>query len=109
MRGQTWRNFDFWLFGTVLILCIFGIAMIRSAIAGSESIADSVPRQAIFVAISLVVMFVVSAVDYHYWKSIIRPLYIFNIIFLIVIFAIGTARFGASRWLDFGLVGAARF
>ncbi len=104
MRTQTWRNFDFWLFGTVLILSIFGVAMIRSAIAGSETLADYVSRQTIFMVISMVVMFLVTAVDYHYWKSLTRPMYIFTILFLIVIFAIGKARFGANRWLDFGLI-----
>ena len=30
-----WRHFDFYLLGAVAILAIFGIAMIRSAIAGN--------------------------------------------------------------------------
>ena len=35
LRRETWRHFDFWLFGAVVILSIFGIAMINSAIAGN--------------------------------------------------------------------------
>ena len=76
MRSVNWRHFDFWLFGAVVILSIFGIAMIRSAIAGSESLADSVPRQIIFTAIGLVVIFIVTIVDYHFWASLTKPMYI---------------------------------
>jgi len=32
---EVWRHFDYWLFGAVVVLSIFGIAMIRSAIAGT--------------------------------------------------------------------------
>ena len=35
MRRERWRNFDFWLFGVVIILCFFGIVMIQSALAGN--------------------------------------------------------------------------
>ena len=49
MRREMWRNFDFWLFGSAVFLSIFGIIMIRSAIAGNEILAQSVSRQAIFV------------------------------------------------------------
>ena len=40
-----WRHFDFWLLGAVVLAIAFGVAMIRSAIAGNEEIAQSVTRQ----------------------------------------------------------------
>ena len=42
MKREIWKHFDFWLFGTVVILTIFGVVMIRSAIAGNENLADLV-------------------------------------------------------------------
>ena len=48
-KREFWQQFDYLLLGGVLILCIFGIAMIQSAIAGNEQIAGSVSRQVIFV------------------------------------------------------------
>ena len=33
--ASNWRNFDFWLLGAVALLVIFGITMIRSAVAGN--------------------------------------------------------------------------
>jgi len=35
MRKEFWRSFDFWLFGDIVILCVFGIVMIQSALAGN--------------------------------------------------------------------------
>ena len=55
-REAVWKNFDYWLFGAVIILCAFGVAMIRSAIAGNETLAYLVSRQMIFIGVSLVVI-----------------------------------------------------
>ena len=33
-RSNFWRHFDFWLLGAVIIALVFGVTMIRSAIAG---------------------------------------------------------------------------
>ncbi len=104
MKRESWRHFDYWLFGSVIILCIFGIAMIRSAIAGNEVLAGLVQRQAIYVVIGLLVIFGASLIDYHYWMSLTRTMYIAAVVFLVVIFVYGTARYGSARWLDTGLI-----
>ena len=39
MRGLSWRNFDFLLFGAAVLASAFGAMMIRSAIAGNENLA----------------------------------------------------------------------
>jgi rod shape determining protein RodA len=99
-----WRNFDFWLFGSALFLSIFGIIMIRSAIAGNEILAPSVSRQTIFVAAGIVLMMTVSLIDYHFWGSLSRPMYIVAIIALAYILIIGTTLFGSARWFDTGVI-----
>ena len=104
MQRAVWRHFDYWLFGAVILLCIFGIAMIRSAIAGNEVLAGLVTRQIIFVLIGIVVIILSAMVDYHYWASLTRVLYIGTVIMLMVIFVVGQARFGSARWLDTGLI-----
>jgi len=100
----SWRHFDFWLFGVTLLLTIFGIAMVRSAIAGSPGLEGYVPRQIIFAAIGLVVTIITSVMDYHYWSSIVKPLYVITIIMLIVVFLLQQVSFGAARWINAGLV-----
>ncbi len=103
-RRQIWRHFDYWLFGVVVLLSIFGIAMIRSAIAGNELLAGLVSRQAIYVAIGLILMLVIASIDYHYWESLSRTIYIITVLALIGIFILGEALFGSARWFDTGVI-----
>jgi len=104
MRRQLWRNFDFWLFGAAVFLAVFGVIMIRSAIAGNEELAITISRQTIFVAAGVVLMLVVSAIDYHFWGALARPIYIVAFIALAYILIVGTARFGSARWFDTGVI-----
>ena len=104
MKRELWRNFDFLLFGSALLLSIFGIMMIRSAIAGNVVLAESVSRQAIFLVLGVALMIIMAAIDYHYWGSLARFMYIFAVVSLVVIYIVGQARFGSARWLDTGVI-----
>ncbi len=99
-----WRQFDYLLFGTVLILCVFSVAMIQSAIAGNEQIADSVNKQLFFVIGGIAVMFVVAWVDYRYLASLTPIMYIVSFLLLMGIFIIGSAVYGSARWFDTGVI-----
>src|SRR3990172_5212209 len=102
----SWRTFDIWLLGAVAILTIFGIAMIRSAIADNIELAelDLVRRQIIFVVIGFVVILVTTAIDYHLWSAISRPMYLGMTFLLAVLFVVGAALFGSARWFDTGVI-----
>jgi rod shape determining protein RodA len=102
MRRELWKHFDFILFGGVVVLCIFGIVMIRSAIAGNTDLATYVDRQALFVAISIAVIIVLTLIDYHYWAALSRPMYIFTFGLLVLTYVTATAHLGAARWLEAG-------
>ncbi len=104
IRVDTWRHFDFWLFATVLVLSVFGVAMINSAVAGNDALASLVLRQIIYVSIGLLVIFITAAVDYHYWMSFTRPMYVVTVILLVIIFVFEKASFGSARWITTGLV-----
>jgi len=101
---QIWQRFDFLLFAVVLLLCVFGVALISSAIAGNPTLVDHPQRQAIFMGIGLAVLFIVASFDYHVWTTLYKPFYFFVAILLLLVFIIGGARFGAARWLETGLV-----
>jgi rod shape determining protein RodA len=103
-RSGFWRNFDFWLLGAVIVALVFGVTMIYSAIGGNENLATLVPRQAIFGGIGFVVIILASMVDYRFWSGAIVPMYVVIVIFLLLLFVIGGARFGATRWIETGLV-----
>ncbi|NPV40777.1 MAG: rod shape-determining protein RodA [Anaerolineae bacterium] len=104
MKREIWRNFDFWLFGAALFLSIFGIMMIQSAIAGNATLAQAVSRQPLYLIGGTVLMLIMAAIDYHYWGSLSRFIYIFAIISLLIIYVVGTVSFGSARWLDTGVI-----
>jgi rod shape determining protein RodA len=101
---RIWRHFDVWLFMVVTLLTIIGIALIRSAIAGNETLADAPNRQAIFAAIGLGIMLLTAAIDYRFWSALTRPFYIFVLVSLFFILVAGIVGFGAARWFQVGIV-----
>jgi len=103
---STWRHFDFWLLGAVALLVIFGITMIRSAIAGNIELAelDLVRRQLIFAIIGFVVILITASIDYHLWASVSRAMYYIAIFVLFTLFVVGAAFFGSARWFDTGVI-----
>ncbi|MCC6957306.1 MAG: rod shape-determining protein RodA [Anaerolineales bacterium] len=104
--ASNWRYFDFWLLGAVILLIIFGVTMIRSAVAGNIELAelDLVQRQLIFALAGLVLMIAVAAIDYRLWASISRPMYVITIFFLAVLYIVGSALYGSARWFDTGVI-----
>ena len=96
---EVWRHFDYWLFGAVVVLSIFGIAMIRSAIAGNIDLATIDRSQSMFVALGFVIILIVAMIDYRYWASLANLIYFFGIGFLIIILLIGNIAFGSTRWI----------
>ena len=70
---EIWKRFDIPLFAVVLLLCVFGVALISSAIAGNPTLVDHPRRQATFLIIGLVILFLSASFDYHIWKTLRRP------------------------------------
>lgn len=64
---RLWRNFDFILFGTVVVLIIYGVLMIRSATLGAvdTELISRVPRQIQYAFIGIAMLFVFAAIDYR--------------------------------------------
>jgi len=104
LRGEFWRHFDFWLLGAVILANAFGIAMIRSAIAGNETLLPQVNRQILYAGIGLAVIVIVTILDYRYWSSLDRVLYLVTMLFLVILYISGIARFGSARWFTVGSI-----
>jgi rod shape determining protein RodA len=101
-KRSFWRNFDLWLLGAVLFLSIFGVVMIRSAVAGNVNLAGYAQRQATFLLVGIAILAVVALIDYRFWKSLSKLMYGFIVVFLLAILILGQVSFGAQRWLDVG-------
>src|SRR5512139_1972936 len=103
---STWRHFDFWLLGAVALLVIFGITMIRSAVAGNIELVELnlVQRQIIFALVGFAIILGAAAIDYHLWASLSRSLYIGTFVLLMILFIVGAAFYGSARWFDTGII-----
>jgi len=104
IREISWRHFDFWLLGAVALLTIFGITMIRSAIAGNQELIEgnTVQKQIIFAVAGFVVMMVVAIIDYRLLAALSRPLYFGMAILLAALNLVGGPLFGSTRWFQLG-------
>jgi rod shape determining protein RodA len=102
MRRIFWRRFDWVLFGLALLLSGIGILMVSSAVSGNQILASYPLRQAGFLAVGLVLLFLTAAIDYRLLTLVTMPFYLFLLAFLLVIAAVGTVAGGAQRWLTVG-------
>jgi len=104
LRDISWRHFDFWLLGAIVLATAFGTTMIRSAVAGNEELIPLINRQIYFALAGLLVIFVVAAIDYRYWISLYIPIFIVMSILLFSLFLSAQAVFGAARWFTVGVL-----
>ncbi len=104
LRGTSWRYFDFWLLGAVVLATAFGTTMIRSAVAGNQVLLPLINRQIYFALVGLVLIFLVAAIDYRYWMALYRPIFIVMSILLFALFLSAQAVFGAARWVSVGVL-----
>jgi rod shape determining protein RodA len=104
LRDISWRHFDFWLLGAIVLATAFGTTMIRSAVAGNEELIPLINRQIYFALAGLVLIFVVAVIDYRYWISLYIPNFIIMSILLFSLFLSAQAVFGAARWFTVGVL-----
>ena len=103
------KPFDFVLFITVLILLAMGIVMVLSA-SSPSALAESgnsyayVSRQAVFAVLGLILMLIISKIDYRIYTKFAKIAYIGSLIILLIVPIIGSSTKGATRWLDLGFV-----
>lgn len=104
LRTISWRYFDFWLLGAVVLATAFGTTMIRSAVAENEVLVPLINRQIYFALLGLVLIFVVAAIDYRYWMALYRPIFVVMSVLLVALSALAQSVFGAARWFQVGVL-----
>ncbi|HIE39549.1 MAG TPA: rod shape-determining protein RodA [Anaerolineales bacterium] len=102
-RTQTWRQFDFLVLGTVLVLVALGVAMIRSANLGTPDLADLWRRQATFAAIGLALFLLVAIIPYSWFRHVWWLGYLLALGLLILVLFLGESEIGdVRRWFYIG-------
>lgn len=80
-----------------LLLNCLGIVVIYSSEASLAF------QQLIYSLIGVVFYLAISRVDFRIYRSIVRPLYILLLVFLVIAFLIGFETRGSVRWISLGL------
>lgn len=99
-RFSSFRDFDWVLLGFVSLLSLISVLEIRSATAMTKFHGFD-HKQIGFLAIGVVLMFIMSLIDYHSLIEIARPAYAISVVALLAVLVIGTKHLGARRWIKF--------
>jgi rod shape determining protein RodA len=103
IQAQQPRYFDRTLVVLVMTLMAFGVIAIWSA-TGEQSFTFSNlgVRQAVFGAVGLVLMYVLSRFDYRMLTALTWILYAASVVLLVAVLFIGVVIAGSQRWIDVG-------
>lgn len=105
--NNIWAKFDYTLFFASVVLIVFGVLVIASATqdAVDPTLISRVPDQIRYGILSIIVVFVVAALDYRLLGSIDNWLYGLMVVLLVLVVFFGTeGDAGAQRWLNVGIL-----
>src|SRR5699024_4095832 len=103
LKKKSFKQFDFILLITVLILCGFGLLMIKSATLSFGS-ARYVKSQAIAIALGLAAIAFLTFLDYELLGKLYIPIYIIcnALLLATLLWGFGEDDWGARSWLEIG-------
>jgi rod shape determining protein RodA len=100
-RLSSYRDFDWVLLGFVVLLSVISVLEIKSATLHTKFHGFD-HKQIEFLAVGLVLMFLISLIDYHRLIDIVPWAFGVSIASLIAVKLVGTKVLGARRWINLG-------
>jgi rod shape determining protein RodA len=97
-RFSSYRDFDWPLLGLLTVLSVISVLEIRSATAMTKFHGFD-HKQIQFLLIGVVLMFVISLIDYHTLLEVSQYGYGVSIVALVAVKVVGTKVLGARRWI----------
>jgi len=94
----SFRDFDWVLFGLVMLMSAISVAEIYSATLHTK-FAGFQHKQLLWLAGGVVAMFVVSKINYHALVDYVQWAYGFCLLSLVAVIFVGTKVLGARRWI----------
>jgi rod shape determining protein RodA len=87
-----------------VLLAVYGLVLIYSGSLARLGTAEAalrgpVARQVLFLCGGLVVMLVLTRLDYRTWSAFALPLYAAALALLLLVLVVGTSEYGAKRWI----------
>ncbi len=90
------RDYNF-----ILTLCVIGL-MVMGVFVINSADSSFTMKQAIGVGGAVVIMIIVSLVDYHLWLKLYLVIYGVGLVFLLAVLLFGNTVNNATRWFTFG-------
>ena len=102
-KKKAYKKFDYILFLTTLLLCGYGLLMIKSATLSKETM-SYVKTQGIATIIGLVAIIILVLLDYEFLGKLYIPIYaVCNILLIaVLVFGTGDKDWGSRSWLTVG-------
>jgi rod shape determining protein RodA len=100
---RIWRDFDWLLLVAAICLSVISLVEIYSSTMAQPT-ENFFLRQLAWVGVGIVLLFVVSAFDYHLIAEHIPWLYIVSVVALLYTLAMGHRVAGSKSWVNLGLV-----
>lgn len=106
MKWPRWHfqlpfGLDWSLYLAPLVLTVFGVAVIFSITYGSKN--HLALDQIVYIILGFGIVAGLSMLDYRTLKGLYLILYIVGVLLLILVFAVGSKSFGATRWINLGI------
>ncbi len=92
------RDFDWPMLLITLAICSLGVMQIYSATHGTVW-QDSWWKQILYIGAGILLMWVVSLLDYHSLMSQLLPMYVIAVVGLLSVLVIGKTVFNSTRWI----------
>lgn len=108
MNGMTersrWKAINPMLIAVVMLLCVYGSVMVRSAVSGMDAGDALFKRHLLGIGVGLVLMVIAWAIDYRKFQGWIGPLLIGCLLLIVspLIPGLGATAKGAQLWLEIG-------
>jgi rod shape determining protein RodA len=100
-RFSSFRDFDWTLLTLVLLTSVISVLEIKSATLNTKFHGFG-EKQIEFLFVGIVLMFIISVVDYHRLLDLSPWAYGVSIILLVAVKAVGQKVLGARRWINLG-------
>jgi cell division protein FtsW (lipid II flippase) len=102
-------SMDFSLFAALIAVGLIGVGMIYSATRQALVNAGDNPhyyleRQGIFFVAGVIIMYVISNLDYRRFDIVATPFYVCSLLGLVGVFVLGQSALGAQRWFNLGFI-----
>jgi rod shape determining protein RodA len=97
-----WRNFEIPLFIAMIFTCLFGVAMIHSAVMNDPALSTAgleMNQLTVGLGVGLVFFFVLSRLDYHFFESWQFFIYLGCVGLLLLVEFLGLTTLGSTRWI----------